>query len=356
MASHDWPGNVRELVNVASVAATLADEPGAIDDVLMLARDPDVAEGPARGNATAFSEAKRAAVGAFERDVLHRPGPQVQRQRERDGPAERHGAPPRARVPAQVRDRQDRGLSAAGASRSEGAVEHHAGSRRAALRRPRARAGTLAVRPAEEVPGGQPGGQRRRGRQRPRRRRRPTCGRSRTTRDRRRGSSRPRTAPALRRRHRAECLAWISSATAATAAASVTPPLIAMSAGGNGAGCGAGGSEAGGRVDPGPAPTRERSRPRRGGSWSGRSRVGREGPARDGAGRYVDRDRSLVRGLGIEGDRVLTRRDPRDGPGRVRIARVDSRDGRTGAAGPPARGQGPRPAARGERARPTPPS
>src|SRR5580692_1933328 len=39
MASHDWPGNVRELVNVASVAATLADEPGAIDDVLTLARD-----------------------------------------------------------------------------------------------------------------------------------------------------------------------------------------------------------------------------------------------------------------------------------------------------------------------------
>src|SRR5262245_31437479 len=37
MAAHDWPGNVRELVNVASVAATLADNPGAIDDVLALA-------------------------------------------------------------------------------------------------------------------------------------------------------------------------------------------------------------------------------------------------------------------------------------------------------------------------------
>jgi DNA-binding NtrC family response regulator len=70
MASHDWPGNVRELVNVTSVAATLAGEPGAIDDVLMLARDPDVADGPARGNATPFSEAKRAAVGAFERDYF----------------------------------------------------------------------------------------------------------------------------------------------------------------------------------------------------------------------------------------------------------------------------------------------
>jgi DNA-binding NtrC family response regulator len=70
MASHDWPGNVRELVNVASVAATLASEPGAIDDVLMIARDPDLAAEPARGSTTAFSEAKRAAVGAFERDYF----------------------------------------------------------------------------------------------------------------------------------------------------------------------------------------------------------------------------------------------------------------------------------------------
>ena len=38
MGAHDWPGNVRELVNVASVAATLADTPEAIDDVLTLAR------------------------------------------------------------------------------------------------------------------------------------------------------------------------------------------------------------------------------------------------------------------------------------------------------------------------------
>ena len=36
----------------------------------MLARDPDVADGPARGNATAFSEAKRAAVAQFERDYF----------------------------------------------------------------------------------------------------------------------------------------------------------------------------------------------------------------------------------------------------------------------------------------------
>jgi DNA-binding NtrC family response regulator len=69
MAAHDWPGNVRELVNVASVAATLADEPGAIDDVLMLARDDSTAEG-ARGASTAFSEHKRAAVSAFEREYF----------------------------------------------------------------------------------------------------------------------------------------------------------------------------------------------------------------------------------------------------------------------------------------------
>ena len=70
MVSHDWPGNVRELVNVASVAATLAGEPGAIDDVLMLARDPVLGDAPTRGSATAFSEAKRAAVAGFERDYF----------------------------------------------------------------------------------------------------------------------------------------------------------------------------------------------------------------------------------------------------------------------------------------------
>jgi DNA-binding NtrC family response regulator len=72
MASHDWPGNVRELVNVASVAATLADEPGAIDDVLTLARDEAAlgGEGPHGGAGGAFSEAKRTAVASFERDYF----------------------------------------------------------------------------------------------------------------------------------------------------------------------------------------------------------------------------------------------------------------------------------------------
>src|SRR4029077_5523205 len=66
MASHDWPGNVRELVNVASVAATLADEPGAIDDVLTLARDEAGVESKGAAG-TAFSDAKRAAIAVFER-------------------------------------------------------------------------------------------------------------------------------------------------------------------------------------------------------------------------------------------------------------------------------------------------
>jgi DNA-binding NtrC family response regulator len=73
MASHDWPGNVRELVNVASVAATLADEPGAIDDVLTLARDEASLGGDgALGGAVAggFSDAKRAAIAAFEREYF----------------------------------------------------------------------------------------------------------------------------------------------------------------------------------------------------------------------------------------------------------------------------------------------
>jgi DNA-binding NtrC family response regulator len=73
MASHDWPGNVRELVNVATVAAMLADEPGAIDDALTLARDQASVDAPrATGEApdTGFTEAKRAAIAVFERDYF----------------------------------------------------------------------------------------------------------------------------------------------------------------------------------------------------------------------------------------------------------------------------------------------
>jgi len=70
MGSHDWPGNVRELVNVASVAATLAGEPGAIDDVLTLTREQPLDAARPSGPATAFSEAKRTAIASFEREYF----------------------------------------------------------------------------------------------------------------------------------------------------------------------------------------------------------------------------------------------------------------------------------------------
>jgi DNA-binding NtrC family response regulator len=68
MASHDWPGNVRELVNVVSVAATLADTPDAIDDVLLLRQDAEPEQSTQL--ATAFSEAKRQAIASFERNYF----------------------------------------------------------------------------------------------------------------------------------------------------------------------------------------------------------------------------------------------------------------------------------------------
>jgi len=68
MASHDWPGNVRELVNVVSVAATLADTPEAIDDVLLLRQDAEPEQSTQL--ATAFSEAKKRAVAVFERNYF----------------------------------------------------------------------------------------------------------------------------------------------------------------------------------------------------------------------------------------------------------------------------------------------
>ncbi|HWO20506.1 MAG TPA: sigma 54-interacting transcriptional regulator [Kofleriaceae bacterium] len=68
MSAHDWPGNVRELVNVVSVAATLADTPEAIDDVLLLRQDAEPEQSTQL--ATAFSEAKRRALTAFERNYF----------------------------------------------------------------------------------------------------------------------------------------------------------------------------------------------------------------------------------------------------------------------------------------------
>jgi DNA-binding NtrC family response regulator len=69
LGSYDWPGNVRELVNVVQVAATLADTPDAIDDVLTLARDAGD-DGSRQRPQTAFAEAKRSAIATFERDYF----------------------------------------------------------------------------------------------------------------------------------------------------------------------------------------------------------------------------------------------------------------------------------------------
>ena len=71
LSQHDWPGNVRELVNVAEVAATLADSPEAIDDVLTLARPEGRASfGGAVASDSGFTEAKRASIAAFERSYF----------------------------------------------------------------------------------------------------------------------------------------------------------------------------------------------------------------------------------------------------------------------------------------------
>lgn len=85
MSAHDWPGNVRELVNVAQVAATLAETPDAIDDVLTLTRDgdggapladlrPPTASGSMAPGADLeslpFGDAKRGAVAQFEKDYF----------------------------------------------------------------------------------------------------------------------------------------------------------------------------------------------------------------------------------------------------------------------------------------------
>jgi DNA-binding NtrC family response regulator len=67
MRAYDFPGNVRELVNIVSVAATLVDVPGALDDVLTLAKDTHDTRRPPQ---SAFGEAKRDAVNAFERNYF----------------------------------------------------------------------------------------------------------------------------------------------------------------------------------------------------------------------------------------------------------------------------------------------
>ncbi len=77
-AGYDWPGNVRELSNVVSVAAALAHDPEALEEVLTLSRGGLSGElsrsEPAHGDAQAasFTEAKRATVASFERDYFTR--------------------------------------------------------------------------------------------------------------------------------------------------------------------------------------------------------------------------------------------------------------------------------------------
>ena len=68
MGAHDWPGNVRELVNVVSVAATLADDAGGH----RRRAHPRARTARPRGSrtTTAFGEAKRVAMAAFERDYF----------------------------------------------------------------------------------------------------------------------------------------------------------------------------------------------------------------------------------------------------------------------------------------------
>lgn len=69
LGGYDWPGNVRELSNVVEVAATLAKTPEVIDDVLTIARGSGGEEGQ-RFPQTAFAEAKKLSVTAFEREYF----------------------------------------------------------------------------------------------------------------------------------------------------------------------------------------------------------------------------------------------------------------------------------------------
>jgi DNA-binding NtrC family response regulator len=88
LAQHDFPGNVRELVNVASVAASLPPGAEAIAAVLPLEGGGDVV-----APTSAFGEAKRSAVAAFEQryfgDLVRATGGNVSEMARRAG-MERH--------------------------------------------------------------------------------------------------------------------------------------------------------------------------------------------------------------------------------------------------------------------------
>ncbi len=66
-SGYDWPGNVRELINVTSVLAALGDTLGVDSLELLPLEGGNIDRAPP---ATAFSEAKRAAVLAFERQYF----------------------------------------------------------------------------------------------------------------------------------------------------------------------------------------------------------------------------------------------------------------------------------------------
>jgi len=67
MPQRHWPGNVRELVNVVSVVAALADDPGAIEDVLTLTQEDNSTASFAReGSTTPYGQARLHALRDFE--------------------------------------------------------------------------------------------------------------------------------------------------------------------------------------------------------------------------------------------------------------------------------------------------
>jgi DNA-binding NtrC family response regulator len=65
LSQHEWPGNVRELVQLVEAAALLPPDAESLEAVL-----PPAAERESAGPATAFWEAKRAAIADFERQYF----------------------------------------------------------------------------------------------------------------------------------------------------------------------------------------------------------------------------------------------------------------------------------------------
>jgi DNA-binding NtrC family response regulator len=111
---HDWPGNVRELRNAVAVAFALSGEDEEIDIAAhlgALSEGPEHGDGWGRGvgvlqgQALPGGEARRAR--ALRARLLRRSRRRVEGQRLGDGPARRHGARARARLPASPRHRSE---------------------------------------------------------------------------------------------------------------------------------------------------------------------------------------------------------------------------------------------------------